>query len=55
MSACKNIAAKVGQLACVSGANETDCYKKIANKLADVGMFDGGDIYHAGRSLTDRS
>ena len=55
MDACQSVSKKVDNLACVLGATDTDCYKKIALKQADVGMFDGGDIYHAGRSLAELS
>ena len=48
MSACKNVANRAGHLTCVLGSGEEDCYKKIADKTADIGMFDGGAIYHAG-------
>ena len=34
---------------CVSGKDEADCYMKIANKEADIGMFNGGEIYAAGK------
>ena len=33
---------------CLQGSSEKDCYTKIAAKQADIGMFDGGSIYHAG-------
>ena len=48
LAACRNVANKAGDLSCVLGASDADCYKKIAAKHADIGMFDGGDIYHAG-------
>ena len=33
---------------CVSGKDAADCYMKIAKQEADIGMFDGGEIYDAG-------
>ena len=36
------------KFSCVLGQDERDCYKKIASKAADFGVFDGGMIYHAG-------
>ena len=36
---------------CILGKDEKDCYKKIASKAADFGVFDGGMIYHAGTIL----
>jgi len=35
-------------LSCVLGTDEKDCYKKINNKVADIGVFDGGMIFQAG-------
>ena len=51
---CKAIASDVSKndppnaFSCVLGMDEQDCYKKIAMKSADFGVFDGGMIYHAG-------
>ena len=37
-----------GGMTCVIGNDEKDCYTKIVNKQADIGVFDGGMIYKAG-------
>ena len=36
------------KLSCILGNDEKDCYQKIASKKADIGVFDGGMIYHGG-------
>ena len=36
---------------CVNGKDAADCYMKIHNKEADIGIFDGGEIFDAGMKL----
>ena len=47
---CETLAGQLNKrFSCVVGQDEKDCYKKIASKEADFGVFDGGMIYHAGK------
>lgn len=50
LAQCQKVQKEVNDtLSCVLGTDEKDCYKKINMKVADIGVFDGGMIYQAGK------